>query len=79
MFAADPTACDGLITDLTMPGMTGDTLSREMRRLRADIPLVICTGHVGWTPGRGLESVRVANKPLRASELATALRNANDR
>ena len=28
-----------------MPGLTGDALTREMRRIRADIPVVVCTGY----------------------------------
>jgi len=34
-----------MITDMTMPKMTGDKLSREILKIRADIPIIICTGY----------------------------------
>ena len=36
---------DVLITDQTMPGMTGDMLARAARAVRADLPIVVCTGY----------------------------------
>ena len=35
---------DLVITDMTMPGMTGDRLAEEMKKLKTDIPIIICTG-----------------------------------
>lgn len=35
---------DLVITDMTMPKMTGDELAREMKRIRPDVPVVLCTG-----------------------------------
>ncbi|MBW2433324.1 MAG: response regulator, partial [Deltaproteobacteria bacterium] len=29
----------------TMPNMTGDILAAELRQIRADIPIIICTGY----------------------------------
>lgn len=42
---ADPYAFDLLITDQTMPGMTGDLVARAVRDIRADLPVVVCTGY----------------------------------
>jgi CheY-like chemotaxis protein len=42
---ADPLAFDLLITDQTMPGMTGDLVARAVREIRADLPVVVCTGY----------------------------------
>lgn len=36
---------DVLFTDQTMPGMTGDMLARAARAVRADLPIVVCTGY----------------------------------
>lgn len=36
---------DLLITDLRMPGVDGLSVIREARRLKADIPIIIVTGH----------------------------------
>ena len=35
---------DLVVTDQTMPQMTGDVLARELRQLRSDIPIILCTG-----------------------------------
>ena len=37
-------AFDLVITDQTMPHMTGEELALELRRLRSDIPIILCTG-----------------------------------
>ncbi len=44
IFKADPDAFDAVITDLTMPDMTGFDLSREIIRIDGDIPVILCTG-----------------------------------
>lgn len=35
---------DAVITDQTMPILTGATLVEELRRIRSDIPIILCTG-----------------------------------
>lgn len=45
LFKSDPDKFDMIITDTTMPVMTGDQLAREILALRPDIPIIICTGH----------------------------------
>ena len=35
---------DLVITDMTMPGMTGAHLSEEIYKIRPDIPVILCTG-----------------------------------
>ena len=44
-FRATPLGFDLVITDQTMPAMTGETLVRELRRIRPDIPVILCTGY----------------------------------
>lgn len=44
LFKADPATFDLLITDQTMPQMTGDELLAECRKIRADIPAILLTG-----------------------------------
>jgi len=36
---------DLVITDMTMPQMTGVKLSEKLKEIRSDIPIIICTGH----------------------------------
>jgi len=43
-FAAAPQAFDLVITDQTMPRLTGEALVSEIRRLRPQIPIILCTG-----------------------------------
>ncbi len=78
-FQADPHAFDLVITDLTMPGMTGDRLAGEIRAIRRDIPMVLCSGYAdrvtpplsgsagGWVP---------LEKPFDQRDLASAIRQA---
>jgi signal transduction histidine kinase len=43
--AADPSACDVLLTDSAMPGLTGLDLIRQVRRVRPDLPTVLMSGY----------------------------------
>jgi CheY-like chemotaxis protein len=43
-FRADPTRFDLVITDQTMPKMTGEKLAQEIMDIRPDIPIILCTG-----------------------------------
>jgi PAS domain S-box-containing protein len=45
VFRAAPQEFDLVISDMTMPGMTGDILASELMEIRSDIPLIICTGY----------------------------------
>uniref|UniRef100_C6E018 histidine kinase n=1 Tax=Geobacter sp. (strain M21) TaxID=443144 RepID=C6E018_GEOSM len=45
MFRADPALFDLVITDLTMPGLTGKAIAKEIHALRPDIPIILCTGY----------------------------------
>ncbi|BHH84525.1 hybrid sensor histidine kinase/response regulator [Desulforhopalus sp. 52FAK] len=44
-FQNQPDQFDLIITDQTMPGMTGSDLSRRMLQIRPDIPIILCTGY----------------------------------
>ena len=44
LFQKQPDAYDLIITDMTMPKMTGEGLAAEVRRIRPDIPMILCTG-----------------------------------
>ena len=43
-FKANPDKFDLIISDMTMPNMTGDMLAGEITKIRSDIPIIICTG-----------------------------------
>jgi CheY-like chemotaxis protein len=44
VFRRTPRYFDLVITDQTMPYMTGEVLAQELRRIRPDIPIILCTG-----------------------------------
>uniref|UniRef100_A0A7C4MMD8 histidine kinase n=1 Tax=Desulfatirhabdium butyrativorans TaxID=340467 RepID=A0A7C4MMD8_9BACT len=44
LFRKNPLDYDLVVTDMTMPGMTGDLLAQECIKIRPDIPVILCTG-----------------------------------
>jgi PAS domain S-box-containing protein len=44
LFRAEPARFDLVITDMTMPKMTGIDLAREILKIRPDIPIILCSG-----------------------------------
>jgi PAS domain S-box-containing protein len=44
LFQSDPGRFDLVITDMTMPVMTGDVLASKLLSIRPDIPVILCTG-----------------------------------
>ena len=45
IFKGEPRRFHLVITDYTMPRMTGVDLAREMLKVRGDIPIILCTGY----------------------------------
>ena len=45
LFQAKPDQFDLVITDMTMPHMTGDRLARELMKINGNIPIILCTGY----------------------------------
>src|SRR4029077_11998818 len=39
-----PDTFDLVVSDQTMPGLTGDKLTEEIRKIRPDIPIILCSG-----------------------------------
>ncbi len=44
LFKSNPYQFDLIITDMTMPHLTGDQLSKQMLEIRSDLPIILCTG-----------------------------------
>ncbi|MCF8044799.1 MAG: PAS domain S-box protein [Desulfarculaceae bacterium] len=81
-FKIDPDRFDLVITDLTMPGMTGDRLAAVLAEIRPDIPVLFCTGFSEHKIADGAgkaAKIEVVQKPFLKSELAAAVRMAIDR
>ena len=45
LFKSDPGRFDLVITDMTMPQMTGDLPALEMKKIKPDISVILCTGY----------------------------------
>ena len=76
-FRKEPDRFDLVITDHTMPNLTGMDLAAELLKIRATIPIILCTGHSETvSPEQAKESgIRAfLMKPLAKQELATAIR-----
>ena len=82
LFGADPHRFDLVVSDMTMPNMTGDKLAVELRKLRKDIPVVICTGYSERLFDESIRTIGISAfvmKPLLMAQLARAIREALDR
>ncbi len=72
-FRAGPDAFDLVITDHTMPHMTGVDLAREMMRLRPDIPVILTTGFNRMITQEAVKSIGIREllmKPVVTGDLA---------
>lgn len=79
LFRRQPHRYDLVITDMTMPNMTGDRLAMEVMRIRPDIPIIICTGYseeILTETARNVGVKALVKKPILTSELARAVRTA---
>jgi len=82
LFVRQPDRFDLVITDMTMPGMTGDRLAKEMRRIRPDIPVILCTGfshHLNEEEAKAIGICAFLMKPFALQELAETVRTVLDK
>ncbi len=78
-FRQAPQSFDAVVTDQTMPELTGEGLARELFKLRPDLPILVCTGFsTTLTPQRAKEVGFCAylTKPFSIQELGEALKQA---
>jgi PAS domain S-box-containing protein len=78
-FRADPSRFDAVVLDQLMPGMTGTELARQMRQLRADVPVVLISGYTGPVLTQQALSAgidHILTKPLDLRQIAEALAKA---
>jgi signal transduction histidine kinase len=81
LFRLDPSQFDLVITDQTMPEMTGAELAKEILAIRPDIPILMCTGfsHVVDADSARLAGIKAfAMKPLTKREIAGTIRKVLD-
>ncbi len=80
-FQSDPFAYDLVISDMTMPNLTGDRLAKELLKIRPDIPIIICTGfHEKISPEK-IEEMGIKGllmKPIETAKLSAMIKEILD-
>lgn len=80
-YGHQPWTVDIVITDQTMPNLTGDELARRMLEQRGELPMILCTGYsevMNEEQSRQVGFRRFLMKPVAPLELAKAVREALD-
>ena len=81
LFQKDADKYDLVITDMTMPGMTGDRLAKKFIEIRHDIPVILCSGyseHISEDKAKKMGIREFVMKPLEMNELARTIRKVLD-
>jgi PAS domain S-box-containing protein len=76
-FRSTPHSFDLVITDQTMPHMTGETLVGELRRIRSDLPVILCTGYNPLVDAERAAALGIDAfllKPMTAGDFARTIR-----
>jgi CheY-like chemotaxis protein len=79
---ANPDRFDLVITDQTMPQMSGAELARELLRIRPGLPIILCSGFSETITAEEARAIGVRDyfmKPLLLEEIAVAIRRILDR
>jgi PAS domain S-box-containing protein len=77
LFSSDPSRFDLVITDQTMPKLTGMDLARKLLTIRNNIPIILYTGHSDSTSREKAKEAGIREflmKPLEKQQLAEAIR-----
>nr|WP_269746575.1 response regulator [Desulfogranum mediterraneum] len=80
-FKASPESFDAIITDQTMPRLTGAELASAVLEIRPEIPILLCTGYSSALSEEKAFELGIRTylqKPVQRAELATAVRQALD-
>jgi len=79
LFRAYPERFDLVVTDITMPNMTGLELTRKLLRIRPNIPIIGCTGFSEMITSEKAKSIGMEDlimKPIIRRRIAEAIRHA---
>ncbi|NTV15310.1 MAG: PAS domain S-box protein [Desulfobulbaceae bacterium] len=76
-FTATPNQFDLLVTDMTMPKLTGDRLAEKILEIRPDLPIIICTGFsqlINRESALAMGIKDLVTKPLVRHDFASTIR-----
>jgi len=82
LFKAMPHKFDLVITDMTMPQMTGDVLAQRLMKIRHDLPIILCTGFSEKITKEKAQAIGIKAflmKPLLKDETAHTIRRVLDK
>ena len=80
-FHTNPDQIDLVITDMTMPKMTGDRLAQEILKIRLDMPIILCTGYSNKISEEKAQEIGIRKyieKPIEKVNLARSVREVLD-
>jgi CheY-like chemotaxis protein len=78
-FRQDPYEFDAVITDYTMPHLTGYELAKRLREIRDDIPIIMCSGYIDGSieeKAKDADITELLKKPFMSRDIARVLRRA---
>jgi PAS domain S-box-containing protein len=78
LFKSKADSFDLVITDMTMPNMTGDELARELLRIKPEIPVILCTGYSARINQQQASAMGIrayVSKPVLRREIAATIRD----
>ncbi|OPY68171.1 MAG: Wide host range VirA protein [Syntrophorhabdaceae bacterium PtaU1.Bin034] len=78
LFSKNPHAFDIVITDQTMPGMTGIELAKHLLAIRRDVPIILTTGFTHFIDEKSAKEAGISTlvmKPLTKEELSRAIKD----
>ena len=78
IFEKNPDKYDLLLTDQSMPQMTGLTLAKKVLKIKPDFPIIICSGYSSQLTHENLNMIGikdVLHKPVTIKELGTKIRS----
>ncbi len=81
-FKSNPAYFDLVITDMTMPKISGDKLAMELMKIRPDIPIILCTGYSDRICKEKADEIGIEEfvyKPFTLEKLAITVRIVLDR
>jgi len=81
-FRNNPHRFDIVITDMTMPNMTGDELANEIMQTRPDIPIILCTGfseRIDEKKAKDMGIKAFVMKPVVMRDMAKTIRGVLDK